>query len=39
MPWLYLATLIVSALASVAAVVLIAARTLNTPRVEALKDL
>ena len=39
MPWPYLATLVVAALASVAAVVLIAARTLDTRRVEALKDL
>jgi putative ABC transport system permease protein len=39
MPWLYLAALIVAALASVAVVVLIAARTLDTRRVEALKDL
>jgi putative ABC transport system permease protein len=39
MPWPYLATLAVSALASVAAVVYFAARTLDKPRVEALKDL
>ncbi|HEY1865181.1 MAG TPA: FtsX-like permease family protein, partial [Roseiarcus sp.] len=39
MPWPYLATLALSALGSVAAVVLIAARTLNQRRVEALKDL
>ena len=39
MPWPYLATLVVAALASVAAVVLIAARALDTRRVEALKDL
>ena len=39
MPWPYLATLFVSALASVATVVLIAARTLDQRRVETLKDL
>jgi putative ABC transport system permease protein len=38
-PWPYLATLVVSALVSVAAVVLIAARTLDQRRVESLKDL
>jgi putative ABC transport system permease protein len=38
-PWPYLATLVVAALVSVAVVVLIAARTLDTRRVEALKDL
>jgi putative ABC transport system permease protein len=39
MPWPYLATLAVAALASVAAVVLIAARALDARRVEILKDL
>jgi putative ABC transport system permease protein len=39
MPWPYLAILVVSALASVAVVVHFAARSLDTPRVEALKDL
>jgi hypothetical protein len=39
MPWPYLATLVVAALASVAAVVLIAARALDARRVETLKDL
>jgi putative ABC transport system permease protein len=39
MPWPYLAALVVSALASVAAVVLIAARALDVRRVEALRDL
>jgi hypothetical protein len=39
MPWPYLATLVVASLASVAVVVVIAARTLDKRRVEALKDL
>jgi putative ABC transport system permease protein len=38
MPWPYLATLVVSALVSVAAVVLIAARAFDRRRVEALRD-
>jgi putative ABC transport system permease protein len=38
-PWLYLATLVVAAVASASAVVLIAARVLDARRVEALRDL
>jgi hypothetical protein len=38
MPWPYLGVLVVSALASVAAVVLVAARTLDQRRVEALRE-
>jgi putative ABC transport system permease protein len=39
MPWSYLAALVISALVSVAVVVLIAARVLDTRRVETLKEL
>jgi putative ABC transport system permease protein len=39
MPWPYLVMLVVAAVASVAAVVFIAARTLDVRRVEALRDL
>jgi putative ABC transport system permease protein len=38
MPWPYLATLVISAVVSIAAVVLIAARAFNQRRVEALRD-
>jgi putative ABC transport system permease protein len=39
MPWPYLATLVVSALTSVSAVVFVAARAMDARRVETLKDL